>query len=161
KVVEPGFPVVLAGGRPRIEPPADAPHSTGRRTALARWIASPENPLTARVLVNRLWQQHFGTGLVATASDFGRLGERPSHPELLDGLAGRRIDEGWALKPIHRLLMTSAAYRQSAVQPGAEAARRNDPDDRWLWRMPIRRLDADQIRDTALAVSGELDVAEG
>ena len=157
KELMPGFPVVLGGEIPPIEPPASAPSSTGRRTALARWIASPANPLTARVLVNRLWQQHFGVGLVATASDFGRLGERPSHPELLDWLAARLIEEGWRLKPLHRLIMTSATYRQSALHEGTEAARRNDPSGRWLWRAGIRRLDADEIRDTLLAASGELD----
>jgi hypothetical protein len=159
--VPPGFPAVLGGAEPSIVPPAAAPRSTGRRTALARWIASPANPLTARVLVNRLWQQHFGTGLVATASDFGRLGEPPSHPELLDWLARRLIEERWELKPIHRLIMTSATYRQSALHPGTETARRNDPHNRWLWRMAIRRLDADQVRDTVLAVSGALDTTQG
>jgi hypothetical protein len=159
--VAPGFPAVLGGEDARVEPPPMAPASTGRRTALARWIASPVNPLTARVLVNRLWQQHFGTGLVATASDFGRLGEPPSHPELLDWLARRLIDEGWRLKPLHRLIMTSATYRQSALHAGSPAARRNDPGNRWLWRMNVRRLDADQIRDTMLAVSGELDDRQG
>ncbi len=163
KVLEPGFPSVLTSesSSPRIESPESAPGSTGRRTALARWIASPENPLTARVIVNRVWQQHFGVGLVATASDFGRLGERPSHPELLDWLAARLIADGWRLKPLHRLIVTSATYRQSALHPGSEAARRNDPNDRWLWRMGLRRLDADQIRDTVLAVSGELDASQG
>jgi hypothetical protein len=163
KVLAPGFPVVLGSdsSSPRIDPPGAAPTSTGRRTALARWIASPGNPLTARVIVNRVWQQHFGVGLVTTASDFGRLGERPSHPELLDWLASRLIAEGWKLKPLHRLIMTSATYRQSALHPGSEAARRNDPNNRWLWRMGVRRLDADQIRDTLLAVSGELDASQG
>jgi hypothetical protein len=161
EAVPPGFPTILGGEDPPIEPPPGAPHSTGRRATLARWIASPANPLTARVIVNRLWQQHFGTGLVATASDFGRLGEPPSHPELLDWLAHRLIDEGWRLKPLHRLIMTSATYRQSALHPGALAARSNDPHNRWLWRMNIRRLDADQIRDTVLAISGELDPRPG
>jgi hypothetical protein len=159
--VEPGFPTVLGGGTPRIEPPASTPRSTGRRTALARWIATPENPLTARVLVNRVWQYHFGTALVATSSDFGRLGERPSHPELLDWLADRFVADGWRLKPLHRLIMTSATYRQGALTAGTADARRNDPHGRWLWRMPVRRLDADEIRDTLLAVSGELDLRQG
>jgi hypothetical protein len=161
EAVAPGFPEILGGEGPQIEPPATVPRSTGRRTALARWIASPANPLTARVIVNRLWQQHFGTGLVATASDFGRLGEPPSHPDLLDWLARRLIDEGWRLKPLHRLIVTSATYRQSALHAGDRTARSNDPHGRWLWRMNIRRLDADQIRDTVLAVSGELDLRQG
>jgi hypothetical protein len=159
QVVEPGFPTVLGEDRPRIEPVGTSPDSssTGRRTALARWIAAPENPLTARVIVNRVWQYHFGTGLVATASDFGRLGERPSHPELLDWLAARFIAQGWSFKALHRLIMTSATYRQSALHAGSETARRNDPGARWLWRMAIQRLDADAIRDTILTASGELD----
>jgi hypothetical protein len=163
KVLEPGFPSVISSEATaaRIEPPASAPGSTGRRTALASWIASPDNPLTARVIVNRVWQHHFGTGLVATASDFGRLGETPSHPELLDWLASHLIADGWRLKPLHRLIMTSATYRQSASQRGSEAARRNDPNNRWLWRMGLRRLDADQIRDTVLSVSDELDASQG
>jgi hypothetical protein len=163
QVVDPGFPTVLSDDRPRIEPigigtrPGAINRSTGRRTALARWIAAPENPLTARVIVNRVWQYHFGTGLVATASDFGRLGERPSHPELLDWLAARFIAQGWSFKALHRLIMTSATYRQTALHPGSETARRNDPGARWLWRMAIQRLDADAIRDTILTASGELD----
>src|SRR5262249_51782051 len=104
--VAPGFPAVLGGGTPRIKPPATFPRSTGRRTAPARWTAAPETPLTARVLVNRVWQYHFGPALVATSSDFGRLGERPSHPELLDWLADRFVADGWRLKPLHRLIMT-------------------------------------------------------
>jgi hypothetical protein len=159
--VEPGFPTVLGGQTPHIEPPPAAPDSTGRRTALARWIAAPANPLTARVIVNRVWQEHFGTGLVATASDFGRLGEPPTHPELLDWLASRFIEGGWRFKALHRLIMTSATYRQSALAVGTEAARREDPADRWLWRMAIRRLDAEAIRDTMLAASDELDLCLG
>jgi hypothetical protein len=161
QVLEPGFPVVLGGEVPRIEPPPTAPGSTGRRSVLAHWIASPTNPLTARVIVNRVWQYHFGTGLVATSSDFGRLGEQPSHPELLDWLATRFIQDGWRFKSLHRLIMTSATYRQSALESGSAAARRNDPAGRWLWRMGIRRLDADQIRDTLLSASGELDLRPG
>ena len=138
-----------------------AANSTGRRTALARWLTRPDHPLTARVMVNRLWQYHFGRGLVATSSDFGRLGERPSHPELLDWLASEFVGHGWSLKQLHRLIMTSAAYRQSALRPAPEAARLKDPDNRLLWRMNTRRLDAEQIRDAMLAVSGELDPTHG
>ncbi len=112
--VEPGFPTVLDPATAAIVPPASG-DSTGRRTALARWLASPANPLTARVMVNRIWQQHFGVGLVATASDFGRLGEPPSHPELLDWLASRFMADGWRFKPLHRLIVTSATYRQAAM----------------------------------------------
>ncbi len=161
KAVEPGFPMVLGGQSARVEAPPLAPLSTGRRTALALWIASPDNPLTARVIVNRIWQHHFGAGLVATSSDFGRLGDRPSHPELLDWLASRFVRDGWSVKAMHRLIMTSATYRQGALDAGSEAAWRDDPNNRWLGRMPIRRLDADQVRDTMLAASGELDPAVG
>ena len=112
-------------------------------------------------MVNRIWQQHFGVGLVATASDFGRLGEPPSHPELLDWLARRFIGDGWRLKPLQRLIVTSATYRQAAAHPDSELARRKDPENRWLWRMNVRRLDAEQIRDAMLAVSGELDLTAG
>jgi hypothetical protein len=158
--VEPGFLTVLAPGAAEIVPPP-AGNSTGRRTALARWLTRPDNPLTARVMVNRIWQQHFGVGLVATASDFGRLGEPPSHPELLDWLARRFIADGWRLKPLHRLIVTSATYRQAAAHADGELARRKDPENRWLWRMNVRRLDAEQIRDAMLALSGELDLTAG
>lgn len=160
RAVEPGFLTVLAPGAAEIVPPP-AGNSTGRRTALARWLTRPDNPLTARVMVNRIWQQHFGVGLVATASDFGRLGEPPSHPELLDWLARRFIADGWRLKPLHRLIVTSATYRQAAAHADGELARRKDPENRWLWRMNVRRLDAEQIRDAMLALSGELDLTAG
>lgn len=160
--VEPGFPTVLEGGEPaRIEPVATAPDSTGRRTALARWLTRRDHPLTARVMVNRVWQYHFGEGLVRTPSDFGHLGEPPTHPELLDWLAVYFVEQGWRLKPLHRLLMTSATYRQTALRAMPEVARKNDPENRWLWRMPLHRLDAEQIRDAALAASGELKQADG
>jgi hypothetical protein len=158
RVIEPAFLSVLRPERPRIDP---LPGSTGRRTALARWLTDPANPLAARVPVNRLWQGHFGRGLVGTASDFGRLGETPSHPELLDWLAARFVREGWSLKQMHRLMVTSAAYRQSGRNPAAEAARLKDPENRWLWRANSRRLEAEQIRDAMLAASGELDRSMG
>ena len=159
--IEPGFLSVLDPAPARIEPPPDGLHSTGRRTTLARWIANPENPLTARVMVNRIWQHHFGEGLVATESDFGRLGQPPSHPELLDWLASRFIQSGWSIKAMHRLMLNSATYRQQAVGTGAETASMKDPQNRLLGRMPIRRLDADQIRDAVLAVTGELKLKVG
>ncbi len=160
RAVEPGFLTVLGPPPVTIEPPPSG-NSTGRRTALARWLASPDNPLTARVIVNRVWQQHFGIGLVSTPSDFGRLGEPPSHPELLDWLACRFIADGWRFKPLHRLIVTSATYRQASRHPGSDLARQKDPDNRWLWHAPVRRLDAEQIRDAMLAVSGELDLTAG
>jgi cytochrome c553 len=158
---EPGFPVVL-NGLPITQPPiVPTATSTGRRLALAKWITQPENPLTYRVLVNRLWQYHFGRGLVATSGDFGHLGTPPSHPELLDYLARQFIDNGGHMKAIHRLIMLSATYRQSSLRTAPEIARMKDPDNRWLWRMNTERLDAEQIRDAMLAVSGELNLHAG
>src|SRR5690606_34018271 len=117
-------------------------------------IVDPENPLTTRVIVNRVWKYHFGQGLVGTTSDFGRLGEKPSHPELLDYLASEFNDRGRRFKQLHRMIVTSAAYRQSAVRPTPEIAKLKDPGNRWLWRANVRRLDAEQFRDAALAISG-------
>ncbi len=138
---------------PKIESTAA---STGRRTALARWITQPNNPLTTRVITNRIWQYHFGRGLVATSSDYGRLGASPTHPELLDYLAKRFVEKGWSFKAMHRLILTSATYRQAAVRPVPEVARMKDPENRWLWRMNTRRLDAEQVHDAMLAASSEL-----
>ena len=128
--------------------PADAPEQQ-RRLALARWIVANDNPLTPRVLVNRLWHYHFGTGIVATPSDFGYMGEKPTHPELLDWLAKRLLDEGWKLKPLHKLIVMSQTYQQSS--DFREEAARVDADSRLLWRFPPRRLAAEEIRDTILA----------
>ncbi|HEY6170155.1 MAG TPA: PSD1 and planctomycete cytochrome C domain-containing protein, partial [Verrucomicrobiae bacterium] len=127
-----------------------------RRKSLADWIASPQNPLTARVMVNRIWQGHFGTGLVETPSDFGRNGTKPSHPELLDWLASEFIRSGWSAKQMHRLIVLSATYRQS-TRHNAVAAEK-DADVRLLWRFPSRRLEAETIRDSMLAVSGRLNL---
>lgn len=125
------------------------------RLELARAIASPENPLTARVIVNRIWQFHFGRGLVASPSNFGALGERPTHPELLDDLAVRFVENGWSLKWLHREIVTSATYRQSST--ASENSRRVDPEGRLLTRFPRRRLEVEPLRDTILAVSGRMD----
>jgi hypothetical protein len=130
-----------------------------RRLALARWIVSPENPLPARVMANRLWHYHFGTGLVDTPSDFGAMGGRPTHPELLDWLAVELIARDWRLKPLHRLIVTSATYRQSAA--GRDDAAAVDADSRYLSRFPPRRLAGEEIRDTTLAVAGRLDQRMG
>ncbi|WP_165066334.1 PSD1 and planctomycete cytochrome C domain-containing protein [Paludisphaera rhizosphaerae] len=130
-----------------------------RRLALARWIGDPANPLPARVMVNRLWHYHFGRGIVATPGDFGFNGTAPSHPELLDWLASRYIAEGWRLKPIHRLIVLSAAYRQSSrIDSEAHAV---DAQNRLLWRVTPRRLEAEAIRDAVLAASGLLDPKMG
>jgi len=156
---KPGAPVapasldVLAGVLPGYALPADAPEGE-RRLALARWITAEGNPLTPRVLANRVWQHHFGTGLVDTPSDFGFLGGAPSHPELLDFLARRLLHHGWRLKPLHREILLSRAYRQSAAHRPEAAAL--DRDTRLLWRFPPRRLGAEELRDTLLAVSGQL-----
>jgi hypothetical protein len=129
------------------------------RLELARWIADPKNPLTARVLVNRAWQHHFGAGLVATADNFGMSGERPSHPDLLDWLAARFVEGGWSVKSLHRLMLLSSTYQMASTpSPRALAA---DPNNRLLWRMPRRRLGAEELRDALLAVSGRLDRAVG
>ncbi len=128
--------------------------SSGRRLAYARWVASADHPLTARVLVNRFWLHHFGRGLVNSPADFGAQGERPTHPELLDHLASEFIAGGWKLKPLHRLIMSSAAYRQSSRH---DASLRADPDNRLYGRMKLRRADAEALRDSMLAVSGKLN----
>ncbi len=158
--IPPGFLTLLDPEPAQITPP-DGLASTGRRTALAEWINREDNPLTHRVIVNRLWQYHFGQGLVATASDFGHLGEPPSHPELLDWLVVQFLNNGRQFKPMHRLLMTSATYRQLATRPASEVAKRVDPANRLWWRMNIRRLRAEQVRDAMLASTGELDLTAG
>lgn len=130
-----------------------------RRVAFARWLGDPRNPLTPRVIANRLWHYHFGTGLVSTPSDFGYNGERPTHPELLDALANQLLAGGWRLKPLHKAIMLSAAYQQSSAPKEANA--RVDADARYLWRFPPQRLSAEAIRDSILAVSGQLDRRAG
>ena len=148
--VEPGFPSILDPNPAALRRPPN-PHSSGRRLTLAEWIVAPENPLTARVLVNRVWQNHFGRGLVATPNDFGLGGARPSHPELLDWLATRFTAGGWSIKNLHRLIVTSSAYRQASQGPGAD-------ENLLLGRQNPRRLSAEQLRDSLLAVSGMLNL---
>ncbi|MEJ7590586.1 MAG: PSD1 and planctomycete cytochrome C domain-containing protein [Planctomycetaceae bacterium] len=131
--------------------------ATGARLQLADWITSPENPLTARVIVNRLWQHHFGQGLVRSSNNFGFTGERPTHPELLDWLAAELIYNNWSLKHIHRLILTSATWQQSSLHPEYEAYVQQDSANRFLWRANRRRLEAEAVRDAFLAASGELD----
>jgi len=158
--VRPGFPLILTPGNKdldtTIQPMAS---STGRRSALANWIASPENPLTARVLVNRLWQHHFGRGLVATPSDFGLRGARPTHPELLDWLASEFIAQGWSIKKMHRLMLTSSAYRQATN--ASPAAKVKDPDNQLLSHGNRLRVEGEIVRDSLLAVSGRLNPKMG
>jgi len=155
EAVQPGFPEAITAAPPRITPPPGLA-STGRRTALADWLTSPENPLTARVMVNRIWQGHFGVGLVPTAGDFGKAGEAPTHPELLDWLAREFVARGWSMKAMHRLLLTSAAYRQSSALVPAAAAK--DPENRLLWRFRRWRLEGEALRDACLSISGELNL---
>jgi hypothetical protein len=153
--VEPGVPAVLAPRQPAFLPLGK--YTSRRRRSLARWIASKDNPLTARVIVNRVWMHHLGQALVRTPGDFGRRGERPTHPELLDWLAGWFVDSGWSLKALHRLILTSSTYRMSRAW--REDYAREDPDNRLLWRFAPRRLEAEAIRDSILAASGRLDRA--
>ena len=135
-------------------PPPVSSHGSGR-LELARWLTQPDNPLTPRVMVNRIWQHHFGRGIVATPSNFGLRGEPPTHPELLDWLAARFVASGWSIKAIHREILLSRTYQLSSDLDPHNAAL--DPDDRWLWRFPRQRLDAESIRDAMLAVAGNLD----
>ena len=155
-------PGALAALRPlpaRFDLPADAPEGA-RRAALAKWITDSRNPLTWRSIVNRVWQHHFGVGLVETPNDFGRMGALPSHPELLDWLAADFRDSGGSLKRLHRLIVTSAAYRRASAFRN-EKTERTDPDNRLLWRAHRRRLEAEAVRDSILAVSGLLDSKMG
>jgi mono/diheme cytochrome c family protein len=159
RLVGPGVPSVLTDGKTPflLTPPWPGAQKTGARLALARWLVRPENPLTARVWVNRLWQHHFGSGIVTTVENFGRSGALPTNPELLDWLALQLVKRGWSSKAIHRLVMTSATYRQSSrVPPEAEKL---DPRNVLLSRMPLTRVDAEALRDSILFIAGRLDEA--
>jgi len=140
---------------------SNSANAVGTRLQLANWIASPRNPLTARVIVNRLWQHHFGEGLVRSSNNFGFTGEKPTHPELLDWLAIQLIDSGWSLKHIHRLILTSTTWQQSSRHPEQPRLAQKDSANRFLWRSNRRRLDAESLRDALLAASGELDLRIG
>jgi hypothetical protein len=153
--VLPHFPALFGDAAPVIPPAAADARSAGRRRVLADWIASPRNMLTARVIVNRVWQHHFGRGIVRTPSNFGELGAPPTHPKLLDFLALWLIDHHWQLKPLHRLIMTSAAYQMSSN--GDERALAADPTNDLFWRFDPRRLSAEEIRDATLLASGQLN----
>ncbi|HSP66843.1 MAG TPA: DUF1549 and DUF1553 domain-containing protein [Bryobacteraceae bacterium] len=154
--VQPGFLSILD--------PADAkvtglPNSTGRRTALAAWLTDPKNPLVARVMVNRIWHYNFGTGIVATPGDFGRMGARPTHPELLDYLSASFVENGWSVKKLQRQILLSNTYQQSADLQAKAAG--TDPDNKLLWRWPRRRMEAEAIRDSMLFTSGLLNTKMG
>jgi hypothetical protein len=156
-LVGPGVPSMLTNGRTPFQPVV-LKHSTpktGRRLAFARWLTKDDHPLTARVIVNRIWQQHFGRGLVESSDNFGKLGTPPSHPELLDWLAVDFVEHGWSIKRLHRQIMTSAVWMQSSSV--TDVHRSNDPDNRLLSRMPMRRLSAEEVRDTMLLVADRLN----
>ncbi|MBC8355928.1 MAG: DUF1553 domain-containing protein [Planctomycetes bacterium] len=155
--VLPNVPTVLKRSPEsfQIARPFDDAPTTGSRLALARWLTQDDHPLTARVIVNRVWQHHFGRGIVPTAENFGKTGVAPTHPELLDWLAVEFVNNDWSIKQLHRLIMTSNAWRQQSRRRDAGAA--IDPDNHLLWRMPLQRMDAEVIRDSMLAVAGRLD----
>jgi mono/diheme cytochrome c family protein len=156
-LVGPGVPSVLTDGKTpfEVKPPWPGAKKTGRRLALARWLTRPDHPLTARVLVNRLWKQHFGTGIVKTLDNFGKVGARPTHPELLDWLAVEFVRRGWSIKAMHRLMMTSATYRQSSTVTAAHE--KYDPENVLCSRMPLTRMDAESLYDTMLQVADGLE----
>ena len=147
--------VLLPDGAPELPQATQHP-----RAELAKWVADPENPLTARVMVNRIWQFHFGRGIVATPNDFGRMGVRPTHPELLDYLANEFVSSGFSVKHVHRLILNSNAYRQASSTVNA-AAMEKDPENKLLWKFNRRRLEAEEIRDAMLAISGTLNEKQG
>jgi len=160
-VIRPGFLTVLTKGNPPVaDPPKDGRPTSGRRRALAEFITSEENPLTARVMVNRIWYQHFGQGIVATPNNFGKMGARPTHPELLDWLATEFMRQRWSIKQMHRLIMNSETYRMASTYYQAVAAER-DSTDKLLWRFPVKRLEAEILRDIILSASGRLNPQAG
>jgi len=158
--VQPAFLKVLGGQKPALPVPAPAAASTGRRRALAEWIANANNPLTARVMANRIWQHHFGWGIVKTPSDFGRAGALPTHPKLLDWLAAEWIASGWSIKKLHKTIMLSQTYQRSSRARNAKALA-VDPGNDLLWRQNLRRLEAEALRDTILGISGRLNLKQG
>ena len=158
--MKPGFVGVITNGNPPTEIPRPDGRTSGRRLALAQWIASPQNPMTARVWVNRLWQKHFGKGIVATLENFGKMGAAPTHPELLDWLAVEFMNRGWSTKQINKLMMMSEAYQMASVFEDA-ASSKNDIENRYLWRFRPQRLDAEIVRDNMLAVGGNINLAVG
>jgi Protein of unknown function (DUF1553)/Protein of unknown function (DUF1549) len=156
--VQPGFLSILDPSDAKIAPPTGI-DSTGRRSVLANWLTDPSNPLPARVMVNRIWHYHFGRGIVATPGDFGKMGARPTHPELLDYLASYFVDNGWSIKKVHRLILLSNAYQEASdYQPQIAEA---DPDNKLLWRYPRHRMEAEAIRDSMLATAGVLNPQAG
>jgi hypothetical protein len=157
--VEPGFPQVLGARDPQIPQPGADVKTSGRRGVLADWIAAKDNRLTARVMVNRLWQHHFGRGIVASTNDFGKFGTPPTHPELLDWLASEFMEGGWHVKRMHKLILMSSAYQMSS-QANA-AGLQADPANQLFWRFNMRRLTAEEVRDSILIVSGQFNPKMG
>ncbi len=151
-VVPRNVPLFLNGGRP-----VPIPENSSGRLELARWLTQPDHPLTARVMVNRIWQHHFGRGIVGTTSNFGTRGDAPTHPELLDWLAATFVENGWSVKSMHRLIMLSRTYQLSSQNDESDAAR--DTANQWYWHFGRRRLEAEPIRDTMLALAGNLDLS--
>jgi hypothetical protein len=158
--VAPGFPIIFDLSSTPFESTLPKTYSNGKiRAYLAEWITNPDNPMTARVIVNRLWQHHFGRGIVPTPSDFGLRGLRPTHPELLDWLATELVAQGWSLKKMHRLMLTTATYQQSS-QPGEKSAKA-DPNNDLFCRMNRLRLEGEAVRDSLLFISGRLNTKRG
>jgi hypothetical protein len=159
--VRPGFPAFLGRSEPTIHAPSSAQQSSGRRASLALWLSRPDHPLVSRVMVNRIWHHHFGRGIVGTPNDFGAMGEPPSHPELLDWLAVEFVEHGWSMKAMHRLMVTSATYRQSSRVEFDNATHAKavelDPGNRLLWHARRHRLEGEAIRDSMLQLSGQLN----
>jgi hypothetical protein len=159
-LMKPGFLSVAVHGEHPTEIPRPGGRTSGRRLALAEWLGSNDNPLTARVIVNRVWHHHFGRGIVATLDNFGKMGEQPTHPELLDYLAVEFMKRGWSIKQLHRFIMTSEAYQMASVfDHGGDL--KADPENRLLWRYRPQRLDAETIRDAMLSVAGNINLTMG
>ncbi|MCH2201818.1 MAG: DUF1553 domain-containing protein [Fuerstiella sp.] len=157
RLVGPGVPAVLTDGRTPFHPvePWSGSGKTGRRLAFARWLVEHDHPLTARVMVNRIWKHHFGRGIVASLDNFGQLGDRPTHPELLDWLAREFVTNGWSVKHMHRLILTSRTWRQSSAVSDDHLT--VDPDNKWISRMSLRRMEAEEVRDTLIFIADALD----
>jgi hypothetical protein len=155
--VAPGLPSVFVGRD--LDEPTSSASTSQRRKALALWLTQPDHPLTSRVMVNRIWQWHFGRGIVGTPNDFGRQGEAPTHPELLEWLALEFVQRGWSIKSMHRLIMLSNTYQMSSLSDGSNE--QTDAQNRYLWRMNRRRLEAEALRDSVLAVAGNLNLKMG
>ena len=153
--VEPAFPSLLGGGSPTLPTMPDGAKSAGRRRLLADWLASDENWMTARVIVNRIWLHYFGRGIVRSPNNFGLMGDSPTHPEMLDYLAGELIRSGWSLKHIHRTILLSSTYRRSSES--LTKSQEADPTNNLFWRQNLKRLSAEQVRDSVLSVTGQLN----